>query len=98
MDMHDLLKNIKTMTSEEIERKFYEMIHDNYHYKNLSEANRDLVMNFIMEYKDILKEGREITSIRIREDMDRLHEKRLALNLSEEDFKDIKEVLEAFRS
>lgn len=86
------------MTSDQIERKFNEMVRENYHFKNLSSKNKETVMDFVMKYRDILKEGRHIDSLRIKDDMHELYEKRISLELTEEDLDDIQKILEAFKS
>ncbi len=98
MSIQDLMKNIKSMTSEQIERRFNELVRENYHFKNLSSDNKETVMDLVLQYRDIIKQGREISSLRLRDDMHHLYEKRISLKLSEGDLEDIKKILESFVS
>ncbi|HNX11067.1 MAG TPA: hypothetical protein PKI61_02910 [bacterium] len=98
MDIQDLMKNIKNLTEYQIEERLEHLIHSNYHFSNLSSDNKEIVLNLLKEYKAIIRNGREITATKIREDMYDLHQKRLSLNLSQTDLDQIKKILEAFRA
>jgi hypothetical protein len=96
MNIQDLLKDITSLTGEQIEKRLYSLAQDNSHFRNLNEKNRHLVLNLIKEYRDLLKSGIHISSERVRRDNYELYEKRISLGLSPEDLADIKEILGAF--
>ncbi|PIT94350.1 hypothetical protein COT98_04185 [Candidatus Falkowbacteria bacterium CG10_big_fil_rev_8_21_14_0_10_39_9] len=98
MDIQDLLKNIKVLTEEQIERKLDELVKRNYHFSNLDEKNKKTVLNLINEYKDSIKHGIAITAHRIQRDIYPLYENRLSLGLTKKDIDDLKNILNAFKA
>lgn len=98
MNIKELMRNIKTMTSDQIENKLDHLVHSNYRFSNLSEQNKDLILDIIKDYKEDIKNGIKINSSKIFRDTHRLYEKRASLGLSQEDLKDIKKILEAFKA
>ena len=97
MEISDLMKNIKTLTSYQIEQKFDELIRQNYHFNHLDESNRTIVLDLIKNYRDHVVHGIPITSQKIRDDMYNLYEKRLSLKLTQNDLDDIRKFLQAFQ-
>lgn len=98
MDIKDLMKNIKTMTKDQIENKLDEMVRTNYRFSHLSEKNKDMVLELINEYKKDIRNGITITSSKIQHDTYPLYEKRLSLGLTQKDIDDIRDILKAFRA
>ncbi|MEI7620554.1 MAG: hypothetical protein WCJ57_03205 [Candidatus Falkowbacteria bacterium] len=98
MDIKDLMKNIKTMTSDEIENKLDRMVRNNSRFSNLNEKNKEIVLDLIGEYKQDIVNGIKITSEKIQHDTHPIYEKRLSLGLTERDIEDIREILKAFRA
>jgi len=98
MDIKDLMKNVKTMTGEQIENKLDQMVHSNSRFSNLDEKNKRLVLDIIGDYKRDIREGIAITSDKIQRDTHPLYEKRLSLGLTEKDIEDIRDILRAFRA
>lgn len=98
MDIKDLMKNIKTMTSEQIDNKLDQLVHANYRFSNLNESNKKLILDLIKDYKSDIRSGIHITSEKIRHDTHELYEKRLNLGLTENDLEDIRKILEAFKA
>ena len=90
------VKNRK-VTNQYLERDFNRLVRENSKYKNLDEKNKKVVYAIVKKYRKKIQEYQGITSYNIRNEMYRLHRKRIKENLTEEDLKDIKEILEMFR-
>jgi hypothetical protein len=93
MNIKDLMKDAEDLTDFEFERKLDNLIRENFRFRNLSEDNREIVLGLMKKYKSRLKRGVGLSYSDLKNEMYRLYEKRLKLNLSEEDLKDIKEIL-----
>jgi len=89
--------NKRSVTSEYLERDFNSLIRENSKFKNLDKKNQQLVFDIVKKYRKKIQKYQGITSYNIRNEMYRLHRKRIKENLTEEDMKDIKEILEMFR-
>jgi len=98
MDIKDLMRNIKTMTGDQIENKLNRMVKSNYHFSNLDEKNKAIVLDLIADYKKDIKSGIAITAHKIQRDIYPLYEKRLSLGLTQKDIDDIKDILNAFKA
>ena len=96
MDLNDLMQNAKHLTSYEFERKLNKLVRENYRYRNLDEKNKKIILDLVKKWKDKIRRGVGVSSYTFRNEMHRLYEKRLKLNLTEEDLKDIKEIMSAF--
>ncbi len=97
MDVKDLMQNAKHLTNYEFERKLNKLVRDNYHYRNLDKKNRKIILDLVKKWKDKIRRGIGISNSAFRNEMHRLYENRIKLGLSEEDLKDIKEIMNAFR-
>jgi hypothetical protein len=97
MDLKDLMEKADSLTEREFEIKLNELVRENYKYKNLSSDNREIVLDLVKKYKDKVRRGVGISEYTLRLDTHNLYEKRLKLNLTENDLEDIKEILEEFR-
>lgn len=97
MDIKDLVADAANTPTYKFERKLNKLVRDNYRYKNLDKNNRKTVMDLVKKYKTRLRKEGGISAYSIRNEMYRLYQKRLKLNLTEEDLKDIKEILEEFK-
>lgn len=97
MELKNLLAKVKTLTSAQFNDQFNSLLRDNYHYYNLDENNKKLILQIIEKYKPRIREGRGIDSVAIREESYRLYENRLKLKLTEKDLADIKEILNYFK-
>ena len=93
MDIKDLMKDAEDLTDFEFERKLNDLIRENFRFRNLNEDNREIVLDLMKKYKSRLRRGVGLSYSDLKNEMYRLYEKRLKLNLSEEDLKDIKEIL-----
>lgn len=98
MDIKDLVTQAEDLTDYDFERKLNKLVRDNYRYKNLDENNRKVVMDLYKKYKRNLRKGIGISRLNVKSEMYRLYKNRIKLNLTDEDMKDIKEILEEFRS
>ena len=97
MNVKDLMKNAKNLTDLEFERKLNKLVRDNHRYKNLNEDNRKIILEIVDNYKDRLRDGRGISYDRRYKDLYKLRSNRVKLGLSDEDIKDVKEILDSFK-
>ncbi len=97
MDIKNLVRNAKQLTSCEFEKKLNKLVRDNYHYRNLDRRNRKIILDLIKKWKEKIRRGTGISDSAFRTEMHRLYKDRIKLGLSEEDLKDIKEIMDAFR-
>ena len=93
MDIKDLMKDAEDLTDFEFERKLNDLIRENFRFRNLNEDNREIVLDLMKKYKSRLKRGVGLSYSDLKNEMYRLYEKRLKLDLSEKDLEDIKEIL-----
>ena len=97
MDISDLLKDIKNITSYQFKQRLNQLVRENYRYQNLSEENKKLISDLVEKYEEKIRQGVGITSTIIERELYQLYQKRLKLGLTEEDLKDIREILGMFR-
>ncbi len=97
MNVKDLLKNADNLPSYQIERRLNKLVRDNYRYRNLSAKNKKILLKYIKEYISKIRRGHSVTGETIRRDMFKLHGKRKELDLTYEDMKDFREILNMFR-
>jgi len=97
MDIKDLIKDAKNLSSRELERKLSELVRENYKYRNLNSDNKEVVMDLIKKYSSKVRRGVGVSSFVIRKDMYNLNRKRLKIDLTEEDLDDIRDILNEFR-
>lgn len=97
MDIKALLANAKNLTSEELLRKINSLTRDDYRYGNLDEKNKKIILNLIKKHIGNIRDGLGISSAVLENESYRLYQNRIKLGLSEEDLKDIKEILGLFR-
>lgn len=97
MDIKDLLKNAQHLTDYEFEQKLNKLARDNYRYRNLDEKNRRLVFDILKKYRSYLRKGIGISYTTLQNESYRLYQDRLKLGLTEDDLRDIKELLNSFK-
>ncbi|MDD2680731.1 MAG: hypothetical protein PHE20_01355 [Patescibacteria group bacterium] len=97
MDLKDFFKDIKDQPSSRIERRLDNLVRTNYHFKHLSEKNKDLVLSLVMKYKEKLRTGIGVSQYVINRDMYKLYQNRYDEELTEVDRDHIREILENFK-
>ena len=97
MDLEEVLKNIAHEPEYIWERKLNELVAKNHNFYNLSSQNKELIRGLIKKFKPMIRKNGGISSHLIREEEYRLWQNRLKHNLTEEDLKDIREILESFK-
>ncbi len=97
MDIKDLLKDAQNLTDYDFEQKLNRLILDNYQYRNLGQKNKKIVLDLLKKYRSYLRRGMGISYSARQNEMYKLYRNRLKLDLSEEDLKDIKEIMEMFK-
>jgi len=98
MNIKDLLKDAQNLTDYDFEQKLNRLIRDNYQYRNLGPKNRKIVLDLLKKYRSYLRKGMGISYSSRQNEMYKLYKNRLKLDLSEEDLKDIKEIIGMFKS
>ena len=97
MNISELVKDSKGLTSEMFERKLNKLIRENYRYKNLDSDNKKVILDITDKYRNYMRRGIGISYSSIMSEMRRLRKGQPENDLSKEDLKDIREVLDAFR-
>lgn len=97
MNASDLMKNAKNLTNYEFERKLNTLVRENYRYRNLDQKNRKVVLDLVKKYKSKLRKGVGVPYSTRRDDIYRLSQNRIKMDLSKEDIKDIKEIVDSFK-
>ncbi len=91
------MKDAENLTDKEFERKLNKLVRDNFRYKNLDKDNREIILEIVDEYKDVLRDGRRISYDRRYKDLYKLRKNKIKLGLSDDDLKDIKNILDSFK-
>jgi hypothetical protein len=97
MDLEDVLNNIAHEPDYIWERKLNELIAKNHKFYNLSSENKELVRNLIKKHKPMIRKYGGISRLTIKDEEYHLFQNRMKLDLTEEDLKDIREILEYFK-
>lgn len=97
MELKDFLEDVKDEESYIIERKLNDLVRQNYHYKNLNENNREIVLHLVLKYKEKLRKGIGLSQYMINKDMYELHQHRVEKGLTLVDLKNIREIAESFK-
>jgi CYTH domain-containing protein len=97
MELQDFLLRVKDLDEPHLVLKLHNLIRENYHYKILSPANQDLIMQLVMKHRDKWRHGIGISQQTIDEEYHHLYENRSELDLQENDLKIMKEVLMFFK-
>jgi len=97
MELEEVLKNMAHEPDYIWERKFNELIIKNHNFYNLSEENKRLIKDLIKKHKPMIRKYGGISSVTIREENYHLFQNRIKLHLTEEDLKEIKQILDYFK-
>jgi hypothetical protein len=98
MDIQELLASAKTQTFDRFEQKLNALIRENYRFSNLSQSNRKIVLEIIKRHLSNIHNGLGISSTVAEREMYKFHQNRVKLELTEEDLRDIKEILGLFKN
>lgn len=96
MDTQDLLEAVKNLPSDRLEIKLNALVRENLRFKNLDEGNKKIILGLIKKYLPKIRRGLGLSHLNFRDEMHELYENRVKLDLTEEDLKDIREILELF--
>ena len=97
MDVKNLLKDVQNLTDYEFKQRLGKLVRENYKYRNLSTGNKKIVFDLVKKFRPYLRKGIGVSSYTVRKEMYNLHRKRIKLDLTKEDLKDIKEILTALQ-
>lgn len=98
MDIKNVFKDAKNLTSYQIEQHFDHMLHEHPSYNHLSETNKSLILDLAHKYKEKIRTGVGVSEHTIREDHYHLYQNRAKLDLTYRDLEVIKDVLEGFKT
>ena len=90
------MASAKEQTFDKFSQKLNSLVRTNYRYSNLDEGNKKVALGIIKKHLSEIHRGIGISSLVARQEMYRLHQNRVKMNLTEEDLKDIRELLELF--
>ncbi|MFA5886491.1 MAG: hypothetical protein WC863_01780 [Patescibacteria group bacterium] len=96
MDFQDVTRDLTQQNSYWLEKRFEEMMYKNPHYKNLSAANRQLILDLIKKYKEKLRRGLKPSLLTIKNDKYHLYQNRIKLGLTPTDLEQINDLLDSF--
>jgi len=97
MELEELLVVAKNESFERFELRLNDFLRYKSEFKNLSQADKKIVLNLIKKHLSDIRNGIGISSTIINQENYWLYENRLALGLSEEDLVDIKKILNLFK-
>ena len=97
MKITDITNNLTHETNERMGLKFDRLMATSPRFKNLDQANRQVVLDLVKKYKERVIRGIEPTRLMIKEDRLNLYQNRIKLGLSETDLKQIYSLLESFK-
>jgi hypothetical protein len=97
MDIKDLMADVRGTPGHIFERKLNDFVRRNHSFKNLDENNKGLIRDMVGKYrKNYLMNGRKVPSDTLRRDMYNLSQNRQKLGMSENDLKDIRDIMSEF--
>ena len=96
MDIQELIKNARSLTDYELERRLTSLVLSNSNYKNLDKNNQKFVLGLLKKFRTYLKRGYTINSELIRREMYPLRRDRVKLGLDDPDLDDIENILSSF--
>ncbi|MBI4812710.1 hypothetical protein HY798_04755 [Candidatus Falkowbacteria bacterium] len=97
MDIKELLEDAKKLDSDRFRQKLNSLVRENYRFQNLDEKNRKIILDLIKKYIGNIRNGLGINSVAFQNETYKLYSSRIKLGLTEEDLKDIKEILGLFK-
>lgn len=97
MQLDEFLEDINDQPSYIVERKLNELVRKNYHFRNLSMENRDLVLSLVKKYKDKIRKGVGVSQYTINKEMYKLYQDRSDKKLTILDREHIRDILESFK-
>jgi len=97
MNIDDLLKDAKDLTDEEFEIRLNKLVRDNHSFRNLDHENKKVVVEIFRRFKARMRKGMGISSRAVQNESRKLYKNKEELNLTEEDLRDIKEIMHGFQ-
>jgi len=97
MDIKNLVKDFKDLPSDLFKRKLNEIVRTNSRFTNLDEKNKKTILDLLAKHKDKIKSGFGIPADILQRESYNLYQNRIKMELSDEDLKDVKEVLGMFK-
>lgn len=97
MNIDDLLKDAKDLTDQEFEIRLNKLVRDNGSFRNLDHENKKVVVEIFRRFKSKMRKGMGISNRSVRNESRKLYKNKSELNLTDEDLKDIKHIMEGFQ-
>ncbi len=98
MNLNSVANDFQHQTNYRLEQRFLQLMRSNPHYRNLSESNRDLILDLLKKYKEKKRQGIKISDLAVRRDMYTIYHDRIALGLTKHDLDQIKDLLSELKS
>lgn len=97
--LKELIEKFRDETLDE--KRFFEKfeweLRQGLHFSNLDEKNRKIIIDLAHGHKKLFRESRWPKDSDIREETYNLYKDRIKLGLTEDDLKDVKEILQMFK-
>ena len=97
MKLEDLFKDVQDMDSYEFEQRFNKLCRENYRFQNLNPKNRKVVLKVLKKYLTYVRRGIPLSHSTVYNESYKLYKKKDELDLTEEDLKDIRKILNELR-
>jgi len=97
MDIKNLVKDFKDLPSDLFKRKLNEIVRTNSRFTNLDEKNKKTILDLLTKHKDKVKNGIGISADTLERESYKLYNDRIKMGLTDEDLKDVKDVLGMFK-
>lgn len=97
MDLQDVTKDLAGQENYRISRRLEELMQTNPNFRNLGEANRELILKLVNKYKEKIRLGIKPSLITIREEKYHLYENRIKMGLTPTDLGQINKLLDSFK-
>jgi len=98
MDLQDVTKDLTSQDNYHLAQRMEEMMRTNPGYRNLNEANQELIFKLIKKYQEKARHGIKPSRLTIMADRYRLYQNRIKFGLSPEDLVQINKLLESFKN
>lgn len=97
MDPKKFIDDFKNLPSDQFRRKLNEVFRTKSCYANLDEKNKKTIFDLLDKHKDKIRSGYGIPPDTLRRESYKLYQDRIKLGLTDEDLKDVKEILGMFK-
>lgn len=97
MSLDKIFDNIVNKPRAQVKRDFNNLFRSSFRFKNLDQGNKDLILDLVDKFIDKKKKNHSINSLIISNEMNNLRRNMIKYNLTNEDLKDIEEIISEFK-